>query len=159
MKDRRVIIERPRKGGKTLEALEAERGYWKERVATLEHERDQYREALAAFLDEAALLHFIAELKRNTGIMDPERGGILNYLRQAGDEPTPAFIITTDDNLSEADTEKLLADLEITARPAGPAGCARCGDPHHRLDDCPDYDPDDDGYIDYGPDGPDGGPF
>lgn len=58
----------------------------------------------------------------------------------------PAFLITTDDTLSEAAAEQLRADVQITPRPAAPAGCARCGDPHHRLDDCPDYDPDDD-YI------------
>jgi hypothetical protein len=40
MRDERVAVEQPRKGGKTLALIEAERDYWKQRAAGSEHDLD-----------------------------------------------------------------------------------------------------------------------
>lgn len=43
MKDRIEHIERPRQGGKTLDTIEAERDFWKQRAAQLDHDLEQQR--------------------------------------------------------------------------------------------------------------------
>lgn len=54
--------------------------------------------------------------------------------------PTPTFLITTEDTLSEADAEQLRADAQATPRPAEPLCLYQCPD-HHGVNahtiDCP----------------------
>jgi len=52
------------------------------------------------------------------------------------------------DNCHEGGADHRCVICEPKPAPA-PTGCPRCGSPDHRLDDCPDYDPDDDYHGSY----------
>ena len=95
--------------------VSADRDYWKQRAAGLEHDRDALQVIVTRVTER------MEEYDRHGSRMVNVRQ-VINLLSPTwpdGNYAEPAFVITTDDVLSQADAEQLRADIQITARSDG----------------------------------------